>query len=135
MNADGTGQTRLTNNTAVDAWPCLLARLAQKIAFTSLRDGGGNFEIYSMNADGTDQTRLTTDPGYDMIPQLLARRTEDRLLHDPRRQLRDLLDERRRHGQTRLTNNAGLRHLPGLLAGRRPRSPSTRTATATTRST
>ena len=37
--------------------------------------------------------------------------------------------------QTRLTNNPALRHLPGLLARTATRSPSTRTATATTRST
>ena len=67
MNADGTNQTRLTNNTAFDGWPSFSPD-SQKIVFTSLRDGGANFEIYSMNADGTNQTRLTTDPGYDLLP-------------------------------------------------------------------
>ena len=64
MNADGTNQTRLTNNTAFDGWPSFSPD-SQKITFTSLRDG--NFEIYKMNADGSNQTRLTTDPGYDLF--------------------------------------------------------------------
>ena len=38
MNADGTNQTRLTNNTAFDAWPSFSPD-SQKIIFTSLRDG------------------------------------------------------------------------------------------------
>ena len=64
MNPDGTNQTRLTNNTAFDAWPSFSPD-SQKITFTSLRDG--NFEVYKMNADGTNQMRLTTDPGYDLL--------------------------------------------------------------------
>ena len=57
MNADGTGQTRLTNNVVSDlqsAW----SPDGTKIAFQSTRDG--NPEIYAMNADGTAPTRLTT---------------------------------------------------------------------------
>ena len=50
MNADGTAQTRLTNNAASDAYP-VFSPDGQKIAFTSTRDG--NSEIYVMNADGT----------------------------------------------------------------------------------
>jgi Tol biopolymer transport system component len=58
MNAGGGGQTRLTNNTAVDTLPAWSAD-GTKIAFSTGRDG--NYEIYTMNADGTGQTRLTNN--------------------------------------------------------------------------
>ena len=50
MNADGTSQTRLTDNSATDANPKISAD-GRKIVFNSNRDG--NQEIYVMNADGT----------------------------------------------------------------------------------
>ena len=58
MNADGTGQTRLTTNSAHDSVPAWSPD-GTKIAFASNRDG--NYEIYVMNADGTGQTRLTNN--------------------------------------------------------------------------
>ena len=65
MNADGTGQTRLTNKPASDAYPTFSPD-SSKIAFDSNRDG--NDEIYSMNADGSGQTRLTNAAGVDSYP-------------------------------------------------------------------
>ena len=62
MNADGTGQTRLTNDPGFDADPTFSPD--GQIAFNSTRDGG-NPEIYVMNGDGTGQTRLTFDPAAD----------------------------------------------------------------------
>ena len=62
MNADGSGQTRLTNDPGVDADPTFSPD--GQIAFNSTRDGG-NPEIYVMNGDGTGQTRLTFDPASD----------------------------------------------------------------------
>jgi Tol biopolymer transport system component len=64
MNANGSAQTRLTTNPAVDGEPTFLA--TGKIAFASNRDG--NFEIYSMNTNGSGQTRLTTNPATDISP-------------------------------------------------------------------
>ena len=64
MNADGSGQTRLTNN-AVDLLPAWSPD-GQRIAFASTRDG--NSEIYVMNADGSGQTRLTNNPAATNIP-------------------------------------------------------------------
>jgi Tol biopolymer transport system component len=65
MNADGSGQTRLTDNTEDDNSPSWSAD-GTKIAFASNRDG--NFEIYVMNADGSDQTRLTDNSALDDAP-------------------------------------------------------------------
>jgi dipeptidyl aminopeptidase/acylaminoacyl peptidase len=67
MNADGTGQTRLTNNNAqVDSYPDWSPD-GTKIAFYTDRDGG-NDEIYVMNADGSNPTRLTNNPDTDAYP-------------------------------------------------------------------
>ncbi len=65
MNADGSNQTRLTNDSAADYGPAW-SRDGTKIAFQSFRDGNG--EIYVMNADGSGQTRLTTNSGNDADP-------------------------------------------------------------------
>jgi Tol biopolymer transport system component len=66
MNADGSGQTRITFGNAkvsrVPAW----SPDGTKIAFSSNRDG--NDEIYTMNPDGTGVTRLTVAPGADLNP-------------------------------------------------------------------
>jgi Tol biopolymer transport system component len=59
MNPDGTGQTRMTNNTDSDLFPSW-SRDGSKIVFVSNRDG--NYEIYVMKVDGTGQTRLTNNP-------------------------------------------------------------------------
>ena len=58
MNSDGTGQTRLTNNSAWDTAPAWSPD-GTKILFTSLRDGPMNPALYVMNVDGSSQTRLT----------------------------------------------------------------------------
>ncbi|HEY7591316.1 MAG TPA: hypothetical protein VH723_10000, partial [Candidatus Limnocylindrales bacterium] len=65
MNADGTGQTRLTSHAAIDGEPAW-SPSGTKIAFSSSRSGLG--DIYVMNADGTSATRLTTSPHVDLSP-------------------------------------------------------------------
>jgi TolB protein len=64
MNADGSGQTNITNNPANDSGP-EWSPDGTRIAFSSRRDGNrdGNYEVYVMDADGTDQTRVTTTAG------------------------------------------------------------------------
>ena len=56
MNADGSGQRRLTLNGASYVAP-VWSPDGRRIAFVSRRDG--EFEIYVMNADGSRQQRLT----------------------------------------------------------------------------
>jgi Tol biopolymer transport system component len=65
MSADGSNQTRLTNNPASDTSPTWSPD-GTRIAFVSNRDGDPN--IYVMNADGTGVTKLTSDPGVDENP-------------------------------------------------------------------
>jgi len=66
MNADGSGQTRLTYSGANDDYPRWSPN-GSKIVFQSDRDNpeSGSFDIYLMNADGSGQTRLTTHPNDD----------------------------------------------------------------------
>lgn len=56
MNADGTGQLRLTNSPQSEDYPTWSPD-GRRIAF--LRQSGGVFSINLMNADGTNQTELT----------------------------------------------------------------------------
>jgi len=60
VNADGSGEVRLTTHPGRD-WLPLWSPDGSKIAFTSDRDGPG--ELFVMNADGSGQTNVTDDPG------------------------------------------------------------------------
>ena len=66
MDADGGGQTRLTEDPAEDHSPSWSPD-GSRLAFVSTRDG--NPEIYVMNADGTGQTRLTNNSAGDLGPK------------------------------------------------------------------
>lgn len=60
MQADGSGQTRLTNDPAEDFGPTWSPD-GTRLAFDSNRDG--SYNIYAMNVDGSgDLTNLTQDP-------------------------------------------------------------------------
>src|SRR2546426_1083458 len=72
MNADGTGQKRLTNDTHGDVEPAF-SPYGTKIAFSSNRDGilegdPQNYEIYVMNIDGSNQQRRTNNTAGDENP-------------------------------------------------------------------
>ena len=66
VNADGIGETRLTNSAGIDRNPSWSPD-GNRVVFESKRDG--NYEIYAVNADGTGITRLTNDPRNDGDPQ------------------------------------------------------------------
>jgi Tol biopolymer transport system component len=57
MNADGTNQIRITNNTIVDDHP-MWSPDGTKLAFVSQRQAGG-FAIFQMNMDGTNRVEIT----------------------------------------------------------------------------
>ncbi|MEW6027447.1 MAG: fibronectin type III domain-containing protein, partial [Planctomycetota bacterium] len=64
MNADGTGVTRLTNNSAQDNNPQWTPD--EKIIFESNRNG--NSDIFIMNSDGTGVTQLTSGSAAENSP-------------------------------------------------------------------
>jgi Tol biopolymer transport system component len=67
MNADGSGQTNLTNNAATD-WEPVWSPDGQKIAFSRVVAEIHDQEIYVMNGDGSGQTRLTNNEVPDDYP-------------------------------------------------------------------
>jgi len=81
MNADGSGQTRLTNTNYGHEGPSWSPD-GTKIAYNTDRDkrdddppgyAEGNLEIYIINADGSGQTRLTNNVATDKIPDWQSR--------------------------------------------------------------
>jgi len=62
MNADGSAQTNLTNNSTNDHSPSWSPDGSQ-IAFTSSRDA--TYQTYIMNSDGSGLTNLTDNSDYD----------------------------------------------------------------------
>ena len=60
MNADGSGQRRLTRTPGHDGFPAWSPD-GRKIAFLSIRDGKG--EVYVVDADGSQQRNLTHNSG------------------------------------------------------------------------
>jgi dipeptidyl aminopeptidase/acylaminoacyl peptidase len=70
MNADGSGQRRLTRSPAGDSEPSWSPD-GRRIAFHS--DRGSNDDIYVMNADGSKQRRLTQSSAEEIFPSWGAR--------------------------------------------------------------
>ena len=67
MNADGFGQTRLTDQPGPNFNPSWSAD-GKKIAFSNAPDFGVQGDLWSMNADSTDETNLVQDPSDDGGP-------------------------------------------------------------------
>src|SRR5205085_11881960 len=66
MNADGSGQTRLTYSGADDSLP-VWSPDGSKIAFQSLRNGT-NYQVYATNADGSNQINVSNSNSNDGQP-------------------------------------------------------------------
>ena len=67
MNADGSNQVNITNNSAMDSVPSWSTD-GLKIVFHSTRDDATWGEIYKMDADGSNVIRLTNSSTYDGEP-------------------------------------------------------------------
>jgi len=67
MNADGTGQVRLTNNTIGDLTPTWSPD-GTKIMFHRRVGGRGQFQLFLIDADGTGEKQLTSPPGLSGFP-------------------------------------------------------------------
>ena len=104
MNADGSGRTRLTDNSASDDAPSW-SPTGQHIVFDSDRDG--NREIYVMSADGSEEMRLTNDPAPDFFASWSpdGRSIAFSSGRDDPESLNIYLMNTDGSGQTRLTNN------------------------------
>jgi Tol biopolymer transport system component len=66
MNPDGSGLTRLTENSGTDQDPAFSPN-GKKIAFTSARNGGDGWDVMVMDADGSNPINLTPNLGEDNI--------------------------------------------------------------------
>jgi ell wall binding domain 2 (CWB2)/WD40-like Beta Propeller Repeat len=67
MEANGSGQTKLSQTGSVDASPAWSPD-GTRIAFSTLRHGPSNAELYTMSAAGTDLVRLTDNAAHDTQP-------------------------------------------------------------------
>jgi TolB protein len=82
IDADGSGETRVTNTPAIEEWPAWSPD-GRRIAFrraVCTDSGCGPSDIFTMNVDGTDVRNVTNDPGHDDRPDwqpLVGPRRED----------------------------------------------------------
>jgi len=115
MNADGSGQTNLTNHKAEDNWPAMSPDGSQ-IAFISDRDepnpgtcstnNNCNSEVYVVNTDGTGLTRLTDGPGQEMFPAWSPDGTQIAFVSNRDKGLEVFVMNADGSGQTNLTNTS-----------------------------
>jgi Tol biopolymer transport system component len=112
MNADGSGQTRLTFNNFRDVCPSISPD-GRKIVFSSNRDG--DYEIYIMNCDGSNQQRLTTSVGFDLHPDWSPDGSKIAFFSERDGNYEIYVMEANGSNQTRLTFNTWQDQLPDWL--------------------
>jgi Tol biopolymer transport system component len=116
MNADGTGQTNLTNEPAWDGYPSWSPD-GTKIAFQTDRDSSNGIvilangpdlghEIYVMNSDGSGQTNLTNSPESDRYPTWSPATAKILFQSERDGNSEVYVMNANGSGQTRLTNNS-----------------------------
>jgi Tol biopolymer transport system component len=87
INADGSGLTNLTSNSAGDYNP-RWSPDGTKITFMSNRDGG-DYDIYTMDADGSDVAQVTNlggdelDPDWQPLPGPTSPKSRSETVHPP----------------------------------------------------
>jgi dipeptidyl aminopeptidase/acylaminoacyl peptidase len=83
INADGSGLTALTSNSAADLRPAWSPD-GTKIVFSSDRDGG-DYDLYTMDTDGTDVAQVMNLPGDERCPdwQPLTPKSRSMTVHPP----------------------------------------------------
>src|SRR4029453_7691504 len=64
MNADGSGEIKLTNNPLPDLTPSWSPDGKRIVFHRPKAAGQGMWDLWTVNADGTGETRLTNAPGY-----------------------------------------------------------------------
>jgi Tol biopolymer transport system component len=119
MNADGSGQTRLTFNNFRDVCPSISPD-GQKIVFSSDRDY--DYEIYVMNRDGSNQQRLTTSVGFDLHPDWSPDGSKIAFFSERDGNYEIYVMEANGSNQTRLTFNTWQDQLPDWLPNSSPDS-------------
>ena len=68
MNADGTGQTRLTSDASLYAWSSDWSPDGKQIVFTEGEPNDPESSLYVMNVDGSGLRQLTDLPGAEWVP-------------------------------------------------------------------
>lgn len=71
MNADGTSQTRITNNAVADLTPSWSPD-GREIVFHRPLGGRARFQLFVINVDGTGERQLTVPPGLNAFPNWSA---------------------------------------------------------------
>ena len=140
MNADGSGQTRLTTSPNFDAGPTWSPD-GTRLAYNS-NDGscppspdpctGAGFEVYVMHADGSGQTRLTHNPGNDISASWSPDGTRIAFFsrRDPTSQADIYVMRSDGSGEVRLTNSAHNEVGPRFAPAVRPTMPLPNTGVA-----